>query len=93
LNPREVADMRATDAILKPFADATGGGVAWIKDGIPSLREVSAGSTAAGEGWFGVARREAYRVTALDQQPLLPPWLALVLVLGTLLWAWKRESK
>jgi hypothetical protein len=93
LNPREVADMRATDAILAPFAKATGGGIRWIRDGIPSLREVSAGSTTSGDGWFGIARREAYRVTSLDQEPLLPPWAALILVLGTLLWAWKRESK
>jgi len=93
LNPREVADMRATDAILKPFANATGGGVQWIKDGIPSLREVALGERAAGDGWFGIARRGAYRVTALESQALLPPWLALVLVLGTLLWAWRRESK
>lgn len=93
LNPREVADMRATDAILKPFADATGGGVAWIKDGVPNLREVSEGNRTHGDGWFGIERRGAYRVASLDQQPLMPPWLSLIFVLGTLLWAWKRESK
>ncbi len=93
LNPREVADMRATDSILAPFAKQTGGGVAWIKDGVPSLRQVSPGDRSAGDGWFGIARRGAYRVTSLEQEPLLPPWLALVLVLGTLLWAWRRESK
>src|SRR5215469_2545626 len=30
LNPKEVADMRATDAVLKPVANATGGSVHWL---------------------------------------------------------------
>jgi hypothetical protein len=28
----------------------------------------------------------------VDSQELLPPWLALVLVLATVLFAWRRES-
>jgi hypothetical protein len=92
LNPREVADMRATDAILKPYADATGGGIQWISDGVPDLRSVDTGSSSSGSGWFGIQRRGAYRVTSVDSQELLPPWLALILVLSTVLFAWRRES-
>jgi hypothetical protein len=92
LNPREVADMRATDEILRPYAAATGGGIQWISDGVPELRPVDLGSTAQGNGWFGIQRRGAYRVTEVDAQELLPPWLALVMVLGTVLFAWRRES-
>jgi hypothetical protein len=92
LNPREVADMRATDAIMKPFVAATSGGIQWTADGIPDLREVDPGSSNAGSGWFGIQRRGAYRVTSVASDELLPPWLALVLVIGTLLFAWRRES-
>ena len=92
LNPREVADMRATDEILRPYAAATGGGVQWISDGIPELRPVDTGATSSGSGWFGIQRRGAYRVTEVDAQELLPPWLALIMVLGTVLFAWRRES-
>ncbi len=93
LNPREVADMRATDEILKPYAVATHGGVQWLSDGIPDLRPVNPGiTTEAGNGWFGIERKGAYRVTSVDSKELLPPWLALSLVLGTLLFAWRRES-
>jgi len=92
LNPREVADMRATDEILRPYAAATGGGVQWISDGVPELRPVDTGATSAGSGWFGIQRRGAYRVTEVDAQELLPPWLALIMVLGTVLFAWRRES-
>jgi hypothetical protein len=92
LNPREVADMRATDAVLRPYADATGGGVQWLSDGIPDLRAVDQGSTTRGSGWFGIERRGAYRVTSVDSDQLLPPWLALILVLTAVLFAWRRES-
>jgi hypothetical protein len=92
LNPREVADMRATDAVLKPYADATGGGIQWLSDGMPDLRAVDQGSTTRGSGWFGIERRGAYRVTSVDSDQLLPPWLALILVLAAVLFAWRRES-
>jgi hypothetical protein len=92
LNPREVADMRATDAVLKPYADATGGGVQWLSDGMPDLRGVDQGSTTRGGGWFGIERRGAYRVTSVDSDQLMPPWLALILVLTSILFAWRRES-
>jgi hypothetical protein len=92
LNPREVADMRTTDEILRPYADATGGGVQWLSDGMPQLRLVDAGSSTRGSGWFGIERRGAYRVTSVDSEELLPPWLALIIVLATLLFAWRRES-
>ncbi len=93
LNPREVADMRATDEIVKPYVQATGGSIHWIKDGIPDIREVGLGNTAGGNGWIGIARRGAYRVTSVDEKELLPPWLALLLVVGSVLFAWRRESR
>ncbi len=93
LNPKEVADMRATDQILKPIAEATGGGVHWLADGLPEMRRVAPGETASGDDWIGLRSNGAYRVTALEQQPLLPPWLALLLVVGSLLLAWRMEGR
>jgi uncharacterized membrane protein len=93
LNPKEVADMRATDAVLKPVAEASGGSVRWLEDGMPSLRRVSAGDTAAGSNWIGLRSNGAYRVTALEQEKLLPQWLALLLIVGALLLAWRLEGR
>jgi hypothetical protein len=94
LNPKEVADMRATDAILKPVASATGGSVHWLADGgVPKIRRVGLGRSAAGDSWIGLRANGAYRVTSVQQTPLLPPWFALLLVLGTLLIAWRREGR
>ena len=93
LNPKEVADMRATAEVLAPLADASKGSVHWLKDGVPEIRRVAPGDTAGGSGWIGLKRNGAYRVTSVEQQPLLPAWLALTLLLGTLLLAWRAEGR
>jgi hypothetical protein len=93
LNPKEVADMRATDAILNAPTQATGGGTHWLADGMPAIRRTSAGSIASGEGWIGLRANAAYRVTAVEQRALLPVWAWLILVLSTLLIAWRLEGR
>src|SRR3954468_16055581 len=93
LNPKEVADMRATDEVLKPDAQATGGSVHWLEDGLPEIRRVNTGATASGANWIGLRSNGAYRVTALEQEKLLPQWLALLLIVGALLLAWRLEGR
>ena len=93
LNPKEVADMRATDAILRPLSEKSGGSIHWLKDGVPDIRRVSPSQTASGDSWIGLRSNGAYRVASVDQRQLLPPWLALVLVLGTILLAWRVEGR
>jgi hypothetical protein len=93
LNPKEVADMRATDAVLRPLAEASGGSVHWLSDGMPGVRRVGPDDDAYGSGWIGLRSNGAYRVTQLEQQPLLPQWLALILILGSLLLAWRLEGR
>ena len=93
LNPKEVADMRATDEVLKPDAEAAGGSVHWLEDGLPEIRRVGVGDTASGDHWIGLRSNGAYRVTALEQQKLLPQWLALLIIVGALLLAWRLEGR
>jgi hypothetical protein len=93
LNPKEVADMRATDTVLQPIADASGGSVHWLTDGVPDVRRVGASGSAAGSNWLGLRANGAYRVTSVEQRPLLPGWVALLLLLGTLLLAWRVEGR
>ncbi len=93
LNPKEVADMRATDEVLKADAEAGGGSVHWLEDGVPEVRRVGADDSASGSNWIGLRSNGAYRVTALEQEKLLPQWLALLLIVGALLLAWKLEGR
>jgi len=93
LNPREVSDMRATDTILKPITDATNGGALWLADGVPQVREVAPGASAAGSNWIGIVRNNAYRVTQMEQKPLLPHWATLLILASALLLAWRVEGR
>jgi hypothetical protein len=74
-------------------AQASGGSVRWLSDGLPSIRRVDANAAASGDSWIGLKHNGAYRVTAVEQQQLLPPWAALFLLLGTLLLAWRMEGR
>jgi hypothetical protein len=93
LNPKEVADMRATEDVLKPDAQASGGSVHWLEDGVPEIRRVGTGDTASGDHWIGLRSNGAYRVVALEQEKLLPQWLALLLIVGALVLAWRLEGR
>lgn len=91
-NPLEIADLRATEAVLRPAAAATGGSIRWLADGLPEFRRVAEGRDRGGEGWVGLPRTGGHVVTGVSDLPLMPPWLALLLVLSVLLLAWRRES-
>ncbi|MBV8778594.1 MAG: hypothetical protein JO258_15460 [Alphaproteobacteria bacterium] len=93
LNPVEFADVRATPDKLAPLAEATGGGVFWIGDGVPDLRRVSPGRAAAGHGWLGLRQNRDYVVAGFSETPLLPAMAALLLAVGALIGAWRREGR
>jgi hypothetical protein len=92
LNPREYDDIRATKSLLQPVASASGGGVFWLADGIPSIRRTAAGRASAGSGWAGVRANRDYRVASISEIPVLPGIAVLFLALGALAWAWRREG-
>ena len=93
VDPPELADLRATADVLAPVAEATGGGAAWLRDGLPRFRQVEPGQIAAGRGWMGLRRNNAYTVTGVREVPLLPALLVLAAVLAPLAAAWWREGR
>ena len=92
-NPREFADMRATRERLAAARTASGGGFAWLSDGLPDLRRVRPDRALSGNRWMGVVANRDYRVAKVREIPLLPALLALLLTLGTLAWAWRQEGR
>lgn len=93
LNAAEFADLRASPERLQPLAAATGGGVFWLRDGLPEIREVARGRIAAGRGWMGLRRNHSFTVTGTTETPLLPGLALVILVLGALMLAWWREGR
>jgi hypothetical protein len=94
LNPKENEDLRTTDAVLGPIANATGGAVVWLSErAVPEVRRVAADRETVGRTWIGLRNNDAYFVTGVRETPLIPALLALALLLGTLVGAWYREGR
>ncbi len=94
LNPIELADVRTTDEKVKDDVAKTGGGIFWVGPGtIPEVRRTDPGESMAGHGWMGLRANADYQVTGVKETPLLPGLLALLLVIGTFLLAWRREGR
>jgi hypothetical protein len=96
-NPVEIADLRATATVVAAVVRASGGSVQWLQDGrmtqgAPLLRRTEAHREASVSGWIGLQRRHDHVVTGITANPLLPSWLALPLILGLALLAWRREG-
>lgn len=89
----ELSQILPDDSALRPLAEATGGSVHWLKDGMPEIRRPSARAAAAGRDWIGLPRREAARTDSVAESPLMPGWLWLVLLLPLLALGWFRESR
>jgi hypothetical protein len=94
LNPVEMSDVRTTADKLGPDVKATGGGTFWVGPGVlPDLRRVAPDRAMSGRNWLGLRSNGDYVVTGLSEMPLLPAALALLLILGLLLAAWRREGR
>ena len=91
--PREFEQTIATGDLMAPLIDTRRGGVMALEDGVPSLRDVREGRPAAGRGWVGLTPRGAYETRDITQTPLLPVWLALLLISGFVIAGWLREGR
>lgn len=93
VDPLEYRDLRATDEVLAPLAEQTGGGAKWLSEGVPDVRRPREGRDMAGRDWIGFRANESYVVTGLSERPLLPGWLVALIAVGSLMAAWWWESR
>jgi len=101
LNPREFAEVVATDRAMAPATGATGGDTVWLADhegGIPELRRPDRGRTMSGaaggsRAWLGLQDNGAYAVRGAAEQPLAAAMLLFLLALGAVVLAWWREGR
>lgn len=91
--PKEFEQPISTGEVLGPIIEATRGGVFRLADGFPDLRMVADGRVAAGRGWMGLARRDAYNVVDIKLTPLAPGWLMLLFAAGFAVLAWRVEGR
>jgi hypothetical protein len=94
IDPKELADMRATTEHLAALVGASDGAIKWLSEGgTPAVRKVARGRATSGRDWIGLVDNERYLVTGASELPLLPALLVLLLLLATLGAAWYREGR
>ncbi|MFP1642921.1 hypothetical protein [Pontitalea aquivivens] len=91
--PREFEQTIASGAPLAAALAASAGAVARIEDGIPDLRRIREGHTAAGRGWIGITPRGTTATTDIRVAPILPDWALLALGALLALAAWMIEGR
>jgi len=89
-NRAEVSSLRPTSTLI---GDTISGGLHWQEDGPVDLRLIDPDDRASGNSWFGLHDKRRGEVISVTQNSLLPAWLWLLLLSGSLLFAWWRESR
>ena len=101
-DPREMSEVVATDAKLKPLIEQTGGGVFWTRTDrasagdavtVPRVSVMSGARVLAGSGWMGLRDREAFVTKGVKLTPMFTGGFALAVLLALLAMAWWREGR
>ena len=98
-DPRETAQIHASQDKLEPVVTASGGGFAWLADSnsarflLPRLAKIKPGRAMHGSGWLGLKANGAYRVRAIEQVSLFGTLLALAGLLSLICMMWYREGR
>ena len=102
---REMSEVTATDAKLKPLVEATGGGAFWTRGGgllssvepsgvdVPRISMLANARVLAGSGWMGLKDREAFVTRGVKLIPMFTGFLALAALLALMALAWWREGR
>ncbi|MEM8812574.1 MAG: hypothetical protein AAGF59_08150 [Pseudomonadota bacterium] len=94
VNPREYTDVRSTQDLLQPIAEATGGSARRIEgSGTPRLAPMRSARSYSGSNWIGLRTTEAYVLRGVDRISLIAGFLGLALLLGVLSLTWYREGR
>ena len=100
VSTREFSRLTASDELLKPVLEATGGGAFWMGSsdslsapGLPRIARLRSGSVMHGSDWMGLKRRDAALTKGRRLIPLFAGFAALALLLGMIAAAWFREGR
>jgi len=100
---REMNEVTATEAKMKPLVESTGGGMFWARGrgllasatsiDLPRISMLTNARVLAGSGWMGLKDREAYVTRGVKLIPMFTGLLALAALLFLLALTWWREGR
>ena len=97
-NPLEFREVVSTTEKLRPLAESTGGAVRRVAVGdgdaalVPRVIAMHESPSYGGADYIGVKRTGASALIGVRQTPLAIGFLGLALLLGALVWVWRREG-
>ena len=104
-DPREMSEVTATEKVLNPLVEKTGGGVFWTKStgllassdpadvSVPRVTMLSAARVFSGSNWMGLKDRNAYVTRGVKLTPMFAGFAALAALLFLMALAWWREGR
>ena len=100
VSTREFSRLTASNKLLDPVLQATGGGAFWMGSGqasgapeLPRIARLRSGSVMHGSDWMGLKRRDAALTKGRRLIPLFAGFAALALLLGAIAATWFREGR
>jgi hypothetical protein len=97
-NPLEFQEVVSTPEKLRPLAEASGGGVRRLARAatdaitLPRVVAMQPSPSYSGGDYIGIKRAGASALIGVSQTPLAVGLLGLALLLGVLVWTWRREG-
>lgn len=93
-NPRELAAVISTTALLTPIVEATSGSIQRLEgEGIPRLVQIGQNATTSGRGWAGLVNSNASVLNGVFRIPLFTGLIGLALLLLGFASMWLREGR
>lgn len=94
INPPELGEIKTTADVIAPVVTASKGGTIWLSNTPePMLRRTMKNQGQAGYNWIGLRQNNDYTVKGVTYTPLLPAWMAVMLLACLTLFMWWREGK
>ena len=90
---QEFSDLVATAAKVAPATKASGGGVFWAEEGLPSISKQSGTAAFAGAGWLNLRANNQFRTIAVHEWALSSSLFALAALLLAAALMWRREGR
>ena len=94
-NAKELQDLRTTDAVLAPLAEATGGGIFWLADYPDDIKIERTAKSARqhGSDWLGLRQNGQTATLGTRAADLVPGWTWVLLIAASVMLGWRREGK
>ena len=94
LNQPELSGVRTTENIIAPITNESRGTAVWLSETPkPKIKHLSKRKDYAGGKWLALRKNNQYTVSHVISRPLLPPIIAVLLLLGLLVGTWWREGR